>query len=87
MDERPTVEVSSVLGTPAGRVREHMIPLDRHSLRIDSFRSDPDGGGGFVEESTSWLQRRWRHERRLEALGGSCRVTDRVTDPGTRRTT
>jgi ligand-binding SRPBCC domain-containing protein len=53
-----------------------LVPFDRHSLGLASV----DPGRGFVEESTSWLQRRWRHERTLEAddIGG-CVVTDRLT--------
>jgi ligand-binding SRPBCC domain-containing protein len=38
-----------------------------------------DAGRGFVEESTSWVQRRWRHERTLvDAAGGGTTVTDRL---------
>jgi ligand-binding SRPBCC domain-containing protein len=51
------------------------IPFDRHVLTL----VEVDPGAGFVEESRSWLQRRWRHERTLEDLpGGHTRVTDRV---------
>lgn len=53
-----------------------VLPFDRHSLVLTSI----EPGRGFVEESTSWLQRRWRHERTLETTpGGGCRVTDRLT--------
>jgi ligand-binding SRPBCC domain-containing protein len=52
-----------------------VLPIDRHALSFESF----DDGRGFVEESTSWLQRRWRHERTVVELSeGSCTVTDRV---------
>jgi ligand-binding SRPBCC domain-containing protein len=51
------------------------VPLDRHALVLDVI----DDGDGFVEESSSWLQRRWRHERMLMDFGdGSCVVTDRL---------
>lgn len=52
-----------------------VVPFDRHSLVLTSI----EPGQGFVEESTSWLQRRWRHERTLEpAAGGRTTVTDRL---------
>lgn len=52
-----------------------LLPFDRHHLRFESV----DLGSGFVEESTSWLQRRWRHERRVTPLdGGGCEVVDCV---------
>ncbi len=52
-----------------------VLPFDRHSLALAHI----DEGEGFVEESTSWLQRRWRHERRLRAAGDrGCVVTDRL---------
>jgi hypothetical protein len=52
-----------------------VIPVDRHALSFESF----DAVGGFVEESTSWLQRRWRHERIVaESSPGRCTVTDRL---------
>lgn len=52
-----------------------MLPFDRHLLCLESVTP----GGGFVEESTSWLQRRWRHVRTLEAADGGTRITDHVT--------
>ena len=55
------------------------LPFDRHALRLVEIDSRDDGGG-FVEESTSWLQSRWRHERDVVALGDDrCLVTDRLT--------
>lgn len=49
-----------------------VVPFDRHALAFEQL-----GDGGFVEESTSWLQRRWRHERRVAARpDGGCSVTD-----------
>jgi ligand-binding SRPBCC domain-containing protein len=52
-----------------------VVPFDRHALVLDRV----DAGRGFVEESTSWVQRRWRHERTLvDAAGGGTTVTDRL---------
>ncbi|HET6949430.1 MAG TPA: hypothetical protein VFI47_03585 [Acidimicrobiales bacterium] len=55
----------------AGRV----LPFDRHALCLEAVID----GEGFDEESTSWMQRRWRHERRLVDEGdGTCTVTDHL---------
>jgi len=52
------------------------LPCDRHRLCLERV----DVGRRFVEESTSWTQKRWRHERTLEPLpDNGCRVTDRLT--------
>lgn len=52
-----------------------VLPFDRHALAL----VDLIDGEGFVEESTSWLQRRWRHERRLTSPSpDTCVVTDRL---------
>jgi len=52
-----------------------VIPFDRHLLGFESM----DDGVGFVEESSSWLQARWRHERTVGAVAGGTELTDRVT--------
>ena len=55
------------------------LPFDRHALRLVEIETRDDGGA-FVEESTSRLQSRWRHERDVVAVGdGRCLVTDRLT--------
>ncbi len=55
------------------------VPFDRHALGLVEIETRDDGGA-FVEESTSWLQSRWRHERDVVALGDDrCLVTDRLT--------
>lgn len=67
--------------TPTGRVWFRswillggVLPVDRHALRFVSVDQQ-----GFVEESSSWLERRWRHERTLwEIPGGRCRIEDRL---------
>jgi ligand-binding SRPBCC domain-containing protein len=51
-----------------------LIPFDRHALALDAVDDD----GGFVEESTSWLRKRWRHERHVEPDGTGSRVTDQL---------
>jgi len=38
-----------------------VLPFDRHLLGLESISP----GTGFTEESTTWMQRRWRHERTL----------------------
>lgn len=54
-----------------------IVPFDHHLLGLESVEL----GRGFVEESTSWVQRRWRHERSLEPTddGAGTVMTDRLT--------
>ncbi len=53
----------------------HVLPFDRHSLALNQI----ERGRGFIEESSSWLQRRWRHERSLTPdQGHGCLVVDRL---------
>lgn len=52
-----------------------VVPFDRHLLGLESITP----GEGFVEESTTWMQRRWRHERRLTEIGGRTMVVDQLT--------
>ncbi|MFN8052486.1 MAG: hypothetical protein U0Q22_13650 [Acidimicrobiales bacterium] len=58
-----------------------VVPFDRHSLAFESIDDEPGASElGFVEESTSWLERRWRHERRVVETGvESCELTDTLT--------
>jgi len=52
-----------------------VLPFDLHALALQEIRE----GDGFVEESTSWMQSRWRHERVLtDTPEGGCVVTDRL---------
>lgn len=52
-----------------------VLPFDRHALAFERI----DEGVGFVEESTSFLQQRWGHERSLsDSPSGGCVVTDRL---------
>ena len=51
-----------------------VLPIDRHALALTAVNP----GEGFQEDSTTWLQRYWRHERRLTPIPGGCRVTDRL---------
>lgn len=50
-----------------------VLPFDRHHLTLVSVSER-----GFVEESWSLLQRRWRHERSIEPTSDGCIVTDRL---------
>jgi len=52
-----------------------VLPFDRHAFTLVSV----DPGSGFVEESQSWLQRRWHHERRIaDGPGSGCTVIDEL---------
>jgi hypothetical protein len=52
-----------------------VLPFDRHALGLERVLP----GEGFDEESTSWVQRRWRHERRVAATArGGSTVTDHL---------
>lgn len=52
-----------------------LVPIDRHALELERVIE----GEGFDEESTSLLQRRWRHERWLtDTPAGGCVVRDRL---------
>jgi hypothetical protein len=53
-----------------------VVPFDRHAFAFERVTI----GRGFVEESTSWLHRRWRHERTLaDSPGGGRVVSDHLT--------
>ena len=51
-----------------------VLPVDYDDLTL--VRVEP--GRGFLEQSSLLTQRRWVHERLLEAVTGGCRVTDRI---------
>jgi ligand-binding SRPBCC domain-containing protein len=64
------------LGEPAFRsvlLAGGLIPFDVHFLCVDELEE-----GRFLERSRSLLQRRWEHERTVEAAPGGARVTDRL---------
>jgi hypothetical protein len=72
----------TIAEAPRGEVAFHSwllvggaLPFDRHALKLE--RVEP--GERFVEESTSLMQKRWRHVRTLEDIEGGCRITDEVT--------
>jgi hypothetical protein len=51
-----------------------LFPVDRHA-----FGSLTLGGElRFVETSSSWLNRAWRHERAVKTVAGGCEVVDTV---------
>jgi len=73
LTDAPVVEGQVLF--PSWLLAGGVLPIDRHALGLE--RVDP--GVGFAEASTSWLQRRWRHQRRLTPLpGGGCLVADRL---------
>lgn len=52
-----------------------ILPIDRHHLMLTSVARER----GFVEDSTSWSQRRWEHTRELKPSGDrACVVIDRL---------
>ncbi len=70
-----------IADAPLGEVAFHswllafgVVPFDRHALRLVAI----DDGRGFAEESSSLLQRVWRHERTIAPRDGGCVVSDRV---------
>jgi ligand-binding SRPBCC domain-containing protein len=52
-----------------------VLPIDRSDLTLVSL----DPGEGFVEQSPMFSMKLWRHERRLEAVGGGTTLTDTLT--------
>jgi len=53
-----------------------VLPIDRHYFVL----ANVEPGRGFVEDSTSWTERRWEHRRRVEPRGEkACELTDRLT--------
>lgn len=51
------------------------IPVDRHRFGTIEFPAPT----AFVETSSSWLNRRWKHERTVRPAGSGCEVTDQVS--------
>ena len=51
-----------------------VLPFDRHALRLEAIGP----GMRFDEHSTSWMQRVWRHHRRVEPQGAGCVVIDEL---------
>jgi hypothetical protein len=51
-----------------------ILPVDLHSFRLEAI--DPEGG--FLEASSSWVNKAWRHERKTLAGAGQCTVVDHV---------
>jgi ligand-binding SRPBCC domain-containing protein len=54
------------------------LPVDVHSLRLERILP----GRGFFEQSYSWANRQWRHERITTRTEGGCVVTDKVIVQG-----
>ena len=55
-----------------------LVPFDRHSFRLLEVADSGREGGSFREDSRSWMQARWRHDRDVVAEGSGSRVTDRL---------
>jgi hypothetical protein len=55
-----------------------IIPVDRHSFRLREIID----GVGFRESSSSWINRRWNHDRTVVAREAGCTVTDHVAVAG-----
>ena len=54
-----------------------VLPVDSHSLRLEALYAGPRG---FLEDSETLWNRRWRHERTTAATAaGGLLVEDRVT--------
>jgi hypothetical protein len=51
-----------------------VVPFDLHHLILVEVNER-----GFVEESWSWMQQRWRHERSIVEVAGGCELVDRIT--------
>jgi hypothetical protein len=50
-----------------------ILPFDRYALRIEK-----QWEYGFQEDSSSWLQRRWRHKRVVELMAKGSRLVDEL---------
>jgi hypothetical protein len=55
-----------------------VLPVDRHAFLLERILP----GEGFVEASSSRMNREWRHERRIVPTPGGCTVTDRLRVTG-----
>jgi hypothetical protein len=55
-----------------------IIPIDRHSFKLRRIYE----GSGFLESSSSWVNKEWLHERRTTVRGSGCTITDHVTVVG-----
>jgi hypothetical protein len=52
-----------------------VIPVDVHTITFASVTVDE----GFREQSHSWMNKVWQHERTTECIGDGCTVTDIVS--------
>jgi ligand-binding SRPBCC domain-containing protein len=73
IDEAPLGEIAFHSVLLAGG----LLPFDRHALCLTRVDATPPQLG-FLEQSTSLLQRRWEHERTIVGDGAGSLVTDRV---------
>jgi hypothetical protein len=54
-----------------------MLPVDRHKF----FLRRNNGLNGFIEESSSLVNKRWRHERYIAVEASTCTISDVVEFP------
>lgn len=52
-----------------------VIPVDRHLFGVIEFTAPT----AFVETSSSWLNKLWRHERTVGKTPGGCEVVDTIS--------
>lgn len=71
----------SLESAPTGELLFHsylllfgVLPFDRHALTLQQILP----GEGFIEDSTSLLQARWRHERHVVPGKTGCVLTDEL---------
>ena len=51
-----------------------VLPIDRHSFYCDAI----DPASGFRENSSTWTNKHWQHQRTIREAQPGCEVTDTV---------
>ena len=51
-----------------------VLPIDRHSFFFDAI----DPASGFNENSSTWTNKHWQHQRTIRSAQSGCEVTDTV---------
>ena len=51
-----------------------IFPVDRQAVQMERIHDET----GFLERSSSWMNRLWEHERTTEITPGGCVLVDRV---------
>lgn len=52
-----------------------VLPIDRHSFFFDAI----DPASGFSENSSTWTNKHWQHQRTIRDAGKGCEITDTVS--------